>query len=109
MSRTCSIIALAVVASIAASAASAQETIKIGAVQSMTGPFNQNGKETMAGAQLYMQQHGDIVAGKKIEIFLKDDASVPDVGKRLAQELVVNDKSRCCSAASRRPPSLSHH
>jgi branched-chain amino acid transport system substrate-binding protein len=92
MSRRCTIIALAAAASIAASAASAQETIKIGAVQSMTGPFNQNGKETMAGAQLYMRQHGDIVAGKKIEIVLKDDASVPDVGKRLAQELVVNDR-----------------
>jgi branched-chain amino acid transport system substrate-binding protein len=92
MSRTCSIIALAVAASTAASAASAQETIKIGAVQSMTGPFNQNGQETMAGAQLYMRQHGDMVAGKKIEIILKDDASVPEVGKRLAQELVVNDK-----------------
>jgi branched-chain amino acid transport system substrate-binding protein len=92
MSRTCTIVALAAAASIAASAASAQETIKIGAVQSMTGPFNQNGRETMAGAQLYMRQHGDAIAGKKIEIVLKDDASVPDVGKRLAQELLVNDR-----------------
>jgi branched-chain amino acid transport system substrate-binding protein len=83
---------LAAAASIAAGAASAQETIKIGAVHSMTGPFNQNGKETMAGAQLYMRQHGDMVAGKKIEIVLKEDGSVPDVGKRLVQELVVNDK-----------------
>jgi branched-chain amino acid transport system substrate-binding protein len=58
----------------------------------MTGPFNQNGRETMAGARLYLQEHGDTIAGKKIEIVLKDDASVPDVGKRLAQELIVNDK-----------------
>jgi branched-chain amino acid transport system substrate-binding protein len=92
MSHTRIIAALAAAASIAAGTASAQETIKIGAVQSMTGPFNQNGKETMAGARLYMQEHGDTIAGKKIEIVLKDDASVPDVGKRLAQELIVNDK-----------------
>ena len=39
-----------------------------------------------------MQQHGDTVAGKKIEIILKDDAAVPDNTKRLAQELIVNDK-----------------
>jgi len=58
----------------------------------MTGAFNQNGKETMAGARLYMQEHGATVVGRKIEIVLKDDASVPDVGKRLAQELIVNDK-----------------
>jgi branched-chain amino acid transport system substrate-binding protein len=39
-----------------------------------------------------MQQHGDTVAGKKIELIVRDDGSVPDVGKRLAQELIVNDK-----------------
>jgi branched-chain amino acid transport system substrate-binding protein len=92
MAHTRIIAALAAAASIAAGVASAQQTIKIGAVQSMTGPFNQNGRETMAGARLYLQEHGDTIAGKKIEIVLKDDASVPDVGKRLAQELIVNDK-----------------
>jgi branched-chain amino acid transport system substrate-binding protein len=39
-----------------------------------------------------MQQHGDTVAGKKIEVILKDDGAVPDNTKRLAQELIVNDK-----------------
>jgi branched-chain amino acid transport system substrate-binding protein len=92
MLRICLITTLASVASFIASAALAQGTIKIGAVQSMTGPFNQNGRETMAGARLYMQEHGDMVAGKKIEIIVKDDASVPHVGRRIAQELIVNDK-----------------
>jgi branched-chain amino acid transport system substrate-binding protein len=72
--------------------AGAQETIKIGLVQSMTGAFNTVGKAAVNGARLYMQQHGDTVAGKKIELIVKDDGSVPDVGKRLAQELIVNDK-----------------
>jgi branched-chain amino acid transport system substrate-binding protein len=39
-----------------------------------------------------MKQHGDTVAGRKIEIILKDDGAVPDNTKRLAQELIVNDK-----------------
>src|ERR1700759_597467 len=39
-----------------------------------------------------MQQHGNTVAGRKIEVILKDDAAVPDNTKRLAQELIVNDK-----------------
>ena len=40
-----------------------------------------------------MKQHGDTVAGKKIEIIRKDTGGIaPDVAKRLAQELVVRDK-----------------
>ena len=42
----------------------------------------------MAGAQLYLQQHGDTVAGKQIRIVLKDDASAPDVARRAAQEVM---------------------
>jgi branched-chain amino acid transport system substrate-binding protein len=72
--------------------ASAQETVKIGIVQSMTGPLSALGRQVMAGVRLYMQQHGDTVAGKKIEIVLKDDTTVPDVARRLSQELIVNDK-----------------
>jgi branched-chain amino acid transport system substrate-binding protein len=83
---------LAAVAALTAAHAGAQDVVKIGLVQSMTGPFNTVGKATVNGARLYMQQHGDAVAGKKIELIVKDDGSVPDVGKRLAQELIVNDK-----------------
>ena len=91
MSRRCMFMILAAAASIAAGSASAQETIKIGAVQSMTGSFNQIGKQAMAGARLYVREHGDAIAGRKIEIVLKDDTSRPDIGRRLAQELIVND------------------
>ena len=80
------------VASIASSEAGAQAVVKIGAVQSMTGAFSNTGRETIDGARLYLRQHGDLVAGKNIELVLKDDTSLPDVGKRLAQELIVNDK-----------------
>jgi len=92
MSRGYVVTVLAAAASITAGVASAREPIKIGAVQSMTGSFNQVGKQAMAGARLYLQEHGDTIAGKKVEIVLKDDASLPDIGKRLAQDLIVNDK-----------------
>jgi Periplasmic binding protein len=72
------IMALAAAASIAASAASAQESIKIGLIQSMTGAFNTAGKAAVNGASLYIQQYGDTVAGRKIQIVVKDDASTPD-------------------------------
>ena len=76
----------------AADGAHAEDIVKIGLVQSMTGPFNTVGKAAVNGARLYIQQHGDTVAGKKIELIVKDDGSVPDVGKRLAQDLIVTDK-----------------
>jgi len=73
-------------------AAAAQEPLKIGLIQSMTGAFNTVGKAAVNGARLYMQQHGDTVAGRKIALIVKDDTTSPETAKRLAQELIVNDK-----------------
>jgi branched-chain amino acid transport system substrate-binding protein len=66
--------------------------VKIGVVIPMTGAFAAVGREVAAGAKLYIRQHSDTVAGQKIELIIRDDASVPDNGKRLAQELIVRDK-----------------
>ena len=85
-------VAAGLLAGVLAGGACAQAVIKVGAVLSMTGPFGTNGRDVMAGAQLYLQQHGDTVAGKQIKIILKDDASAPDVARRAAQELIVNEK-----------------
>jgi branched-chain amino acid transport system substrate-binding protein len=70
----------------------AQETLKIGLLLPLTGPFASTGRQAEAAAKLYMQQNGDTVAGKKIQLIVKDDTGVADVTKRLAQELIVNDK-----------------
>jgi branched-chain amino acid transport system substrate-binding protein len=70
----------------------AQDTVKIGLILPMTGQQASTGKQIKAAVDLYMKEHGATVAGKKIEIILKDDAAVPDNTKRLAQELIVNDK-----------------
>ncbi len=70
----------------------AQDTVKIGLILPMTGPQQSTGAQVAAAARLYMQQHGNIVAGKRIEVVLKDDVSVPDTAKRIAQELIVNEK-----------------
>ena len=77
---------------ISATVASAQGALKIGLLLPMTGPFTSTGRQVEAGAKLYMQQNGDTVAGKKIELILKDDGGVADSTKRLAQELIVRDK-----------------
>jgi branched-chain amino acid transport system substrate-binding protein len=79
-------------ASVASTAAWAEDTFKIGLILPMTGQQASTGRQIEAAARLYMAQNGNTVGGKKIELILKDDTSVPDVTKRLAQELVVNDK-----------------
>ena len=72
--------------------AMAQEAIKIGLILPMTGPFASTGKQIAAAAKLYADQQNNMVAGRKVEILLKDDTGVADVTKRTAQELIVNDK-----------------
>ena len=65
---------------------------KIGLILPMTGQQATTGRQIEAAARLYMAQNGDTVAGKKVQLIIKDDTSLPDVTRRLAQELVVNDK-----------------
>src|SRR5690242_7863075 len=72
--------------------ARADDAVKVGLLVPLSGPFTPTGKQMAAGAKLYMQQNGDTVAGKKIELIVKDDGGNPDNTKRLAQELIVNDK-----------------
>ncbi len=76
-----------------ASRAQAQEqVIKIGLISSQTGPFAAVGRQLEGGARVYMQKHGAMVAGKKIELIVRDDTGVADVTRRVAQELITNDK-----------------
>jgi branched-chain amino acid transport system substrate-binding protein len=70
----------------------AEDTVKIGLILPMTGPSASTGREIEAAIKLYMQQNGDKVAGKKIEVITRDDTGQADITKRLAQELVVNEK-----------------
>ena len=73
--------------------AHAQGTVKIGLILPYSGQFADTATQMDNGIKLYMKQHGDTVAGKKIEIIRKDTGGIaPDVAKRLAQELVVRDK-----------------
>jgi branched-chain amino acid transport system substrate-binding protein len=74
------------------SAAAAQTPLKIGLVHSLTGGFSTVGRAAVNGARLYVQQHGDTVAGRRIQLIIKDDGTSPEAAKRLAQELIVNDK-----------------
>src|SRR5579871_4746151 len=81
----------ALAATLFAAPARADDTVNIGMIVPMTGPSASTGKQERAGAELYVKQHGDTVAGKKINLIVKDDTGAADVTKRLAEELVTND------------------
>src|SRR6516164_3107447 len=87
-------------AAIGARDAGAEDTIKIGLMMPMTGALSAPGREVVDGVKLYMAQHGDTVAGKKIELIVRDDGTSPDNSKRLAQDLIVNDKVAMLGAGS---------
>lgn len=85
--------AMALATGLAALPASAQDNVfKIGLILPMTGQQATTGRQIEAAARLYMAQNGDTVAGKKVQLIVKDDTSLPDVTRRMAQELVVNEK-----------------
>jgi branched-chain amino acid transport system substrate-binding protein len=70
----------------------AEDTVKIGFIAPSTGQFAQIGNMMIAGAKYFVQENGTSVAGKKIELIIKDDGGQPDTAKRIAQEFIVNDK-----------------
>jgi len=90
VSRAAAVAAIAGLAAVAP--ANAEDTVKVGLILPMTGGQASTGKQIENAIKLYMQQKGDTVAGKKVEIILKDDAAIPDKTKTAAQELIVNDK-----------------
>jgi branched-chain amino acid transport system substrate-binding protein len=72
--------------------AGAEDTIKIGLIMPYSGQFADTAAQMDNAIKLYVKQHGDTVAGKKIELIRKDTGGIaPDVAKRLAQELIVRD------------------
>ncbi len=76
----------------AGNALAQDNSFRIGLLLPLTGPFTSTGKQLESAARLYMAQHGSTVAGRKVVLIVRDDTGVPDITKRLAQELIVNEK-----------------
>ncbi|WP_322995299.1 ABC transporter substrate-binding protein [Castellaniella sp.] len=84
------------------------EDLKIGVVMPMSGPFAAHGKQLQHGIDLYMAEHGDEVAGRKVKVLIKDDTGIaPAVAKRQAQELLIKDKVNILAGFSLTPNAFS--
>ncbi len=92
--RRCALQGIAATAAFAlAASAFAADPFKIGLILPLTGPFASTGKQIEAACRLYMAKNGDIVAGRKVDLIVKDDTGLaPETTKRIAQEMVVQDK-----------------
>ena len=76
-----------------ASRARAEDILKMGVSLPLTGAgFNAVGRQLASALKLYVAQHGDVVAGRKLEITVRDDGGVADNARRIVQEMIVNEK-----------------
>ncbi len=98
--------AVCVMTALSASAMAQSEPFRVGLILPMTGPFASTGRQIDAAVKLFVSQHGSTVAGRKVELLLRDDAGVPDTTKRLAQELVINDKVNVIAGFGLTPSAL---
>jgi branched-chain amino acid transport system substrate-binding protein len=83
---------LALAAIVSPAGAQSGTPFKIGFILPMTGQSASTGKQIDAAIKLWQAQNGTTIAGRKIEVIVKDDAGVADTTRRIAQEMVVNDK-----------------
>lgn len=72
----------------------AAQTVKIGFISSYSGAAAAQGDQLDKGLKLYMKLNASkLPPGVKVEVITRDDTGpVPDVAKRVAQELIVREK-----------------
>jgi branched-chain amino acid transport system substrate-binding protein len=69
------------------------DTIKIGVMLPLSGPFARLGDTMQKAIDLYVKQNGDSAAGNPIVLIKRDTTGPnPDTAKRLAQELITRDQ-----------------
>src|SRR5579862_4281072 len=80
------------VLALASGSAAAQTVVKIGLINSYSGFVAQAADQAQKAIDVYVKEHEkDLPPGVKIELIKRDDTSTPEVGKRLAQELIARE------------------
>ncbi len=103
------IAAAAFAACFCASAAHAAEPapLKIGVILPFSGEFSSFGQQISNGIKVFLKEHGDVVAGRKIEMIYKDDTGMaPEIDRREAQHLLVADKAEILAGFGLTPSAL---
>jgi branched-chain amino acid transport system substrate-binding protein len=107
MKRLLSAALLAVGPIVLAGGGQAEDVVRIGIINAYSGQFADTANQLDDGLKLYVKQHGDTVAGKKLVFIRKDVGGVaPDIAKRLAQELIVRDHADILAGFALTPNAL---
>ncbi|MGQ4809328.1 hypothetical protein NKDENANG_02744 [Candidatus Entotheonellaceae bacterium PAL068K] len=85
-------VVLALLAVMTASPARAQETVKIGFINTFSGGRAVFGKHQKDGFELALDHLGRKIGGLEVEVIYGDDQAKPDVGRQLADEMVKKHK-----------------
>ena len=90
-------------------AASLAQTVKVGVINTYSGPMAAAGEQIERGIKLYTNLHEkDLPPGVTIELVKRDDTGPnPEVAKRLAQELITRDKVQLLTGVIWTPNALS--
>lgn len=87
--------------------AMAAESVKVGLILPMTGPFASTGRQVQAGINAYMALKGPTAGGKTVEVILRDDGGVADQTRRIAQELITGEGANLLMGFGLTPLALS--
>src|SRR5512147_522734 len=74
-----------------ASWAQAKGPIKIGFITPLSGGMAANGKDMLAGIELYLEEIKHQAAGRKIQLIVEDDEANPAVSLTKTRKLVEKD------------------
>jgi branched-chain amino acid transport system substrate-binding protein len=69
-----------------------QGPMKIGVITPMTGAAAAVGKDMVNGLSLYLEQNGQQLADRKVQVIVEDSQGKPDVALTKLRKLVENDK-----------------
>jgi branched-chain amino acid transport system substrate-binding protein len=70
----------------------AQGPIRIGFISPLSGAIAAAGKDMYSGCELYWQETGWQMAGRKVEVILEDNEGLPATAITKARKLVENDR-----------------
>src|SRR5262249_11783125 len=66
--------------------------VKIGVITPMTGAAAAIGKDMVNGLNMYLEENGKQIAGRKVEVIVEDSQGKPDVALTKLRKLVENDR-----------------
>ena len=71
---------------------SQEQAIRIGLMTVKSGPLASGGLDMERALQMYLRERNNMLAGRKVELFVADSGGVPAQARSKTQELVERDK-----------------